>query len=525
MRGLFGTFAAGLRRPEVKVTDASALTWARILGEEASSKSGVPVGINNALKVSTVFACLRVLANGIAQVPLKLYREGDDGSFVVEKGHPVHRLLYRAPNEWMTSFEFRQQMMFHAVLTGTAVAYIGRVRGVPRELVPMVPGTFRLTQARDWTLTAELNDPIGGKKVLEREEMLILRGPMWSGPAGINALEVARDAIGLAIATEETHSALHANGAQPGGILSIKSALGEEGKARLKQSWQDYQAGLRNKFKTAVLDMDASWTPMSASGVDNQHLETRRFQIEEICRDLGVNPLMVYYSDKTATYAAAEAFRLGFVVSDLGPWVENWQQSLARDLFPGDADLSAKFSLQGLLRGDHAARSAFYAAGIVNGWMTRNEARRLEDLNPIPGLDDPLLPLNMGTQSERDSLAKDVADEVKAMLGHNGGPSIDDAELEMKIGRVLSATNERRIITARDSLSAVLDSMKAGQPKDEEPPAAPPLPEPPQPIVVNVHSAPVTVSVDGQTKARTRKTVESYDDDGRIKTMIEEEVE
>ena len=525
MRGLFGALSDGMRRAEVKATDASALTWARILGQESSSKAGVPVGINTALKVSTVFACLRVLANGIAQVPLKLYREGADGSFTVEKDNPIHRMLYRSPNDWMTSFEFRQQMMFHAVLTGTAVAYIGRVRGEPRELVPLIPGTFRLSQSLDWKLTAELNEPMGGRKTLDREEMFILRGPMWSGPAGINALEVARDAIGLAIATEDTHSALHANGAQPGGILSIKSPLSDDGKARLKQSWQDYQAGLRNKFKTAVLDMDASWTAMSATGVDNQHLETRRFQIEEICRDLGVNPLMVYYSDKTATYAAAEAFRLGFVVSDLGPWVENWQQSLARDLFPKDVDLAAKFSLQGLLRGDHAARSAFYAAGIVNGWMTRNEARRLEDLNPIAGLDDPLLPLNMGTQSERDDLAKGIADEVKAMLGHNGGPSIDDADLEMKIGRVLSATNERRIIAARDSLSEVLDSIKSGQPKEEELKSAPPPPEPPQPIVVNVHSAPVTVSVDGQTKAKTRKTVESYDDDGRIKTIIEEEVE
>ena len=826
MRGLFGTLADGLRRPEAKTTDASALTWRRLLGEDGSSKAGAAVNIDTALKVSVVFACLRVLANGIAQVPLKLYREADDGTKTIARDNPLHRMLWRRPNSWMTSFEWRQMSMFHAALTGTAASYVGRVRGQPRELIPLVPGTFKLCQAKDWTITAELNEPIDGTRALGSDELFILRGPMWLGPRGIQLLEVAREAIGLAIATEETHAALHANGAMPGGVLSIKGALGDDGKARLKHDWQEYQAGLRNKFKTAVLDMDATWTAMAATGVDNQHLEcmvpgtlvsmadgsrravecvsvgdevvawangptrakvsfvgrpppkklirvttwrgrsitvssdhpflalkamvtaggrpkdapewvhagdlvpgnylrvglgnvapqqpsmdfdtawflgasvgdgyiragscslsmtepsviakatevvgafggslvqsasrpqdfnvrtggsgrnggplralfnraelvgtkapskrvpaivlaggreawcgflsgyldtdgtvskptsrnqavswtsvsrallddcqhllamlgvqasiyetgrggrrdvcgvvcnalptwqlvvygvsqlrtlatllkpehaakrsslavmadlsgsvyrpenflydrvrsvedmgigetigievegvhthvtnglvthnTRRFQIEEICRDLGVFPQMVCHTDKTATFASSEAFFLAHVVHDLNPWVENWEQALALYLFPKDDDLSAKFSMQGLLRGDNKTRAEFYASGIVNGWLTRNEARRLEDLNPLPGLDEPLLPLNMATQAERDAIAKDVAATVKSMMGHNGGPSLDDAELERKIGRVLSARNEKRIIAARDELNQVLDTL------------------------------------------------------------------
>ncbi|WP_425067840.1 phage portal protein [Reyranella sp.] len=400
MEGLFGSLASGLRRRELKTTDAGNLSWAALFGQQ-NSRAGVSVNVDSALKVSTVFACLRVLADGIAQVPLKVYREKADGSKELAKDHPAYRLLSRRPNEWMTSFEFRQVMMFHAVLLGNGCAYIGRIRGVPRELIPLVPGSYTIEQAKDYTLTYRLTGLNGQTTVLPREDVFHVRGPSWTGVAGLDALQVAREAVGLAIATEETHAALHANGTQPGGVLSVKGSLDDAARARLKESWAQYQGGLANRFKTAVLDMDSTWTPLGMKGVDAEHLDTRRFQIEEICRDLKVFPQMVGYADKTATFASAEAFFLAHVIHTLNPWIENWEQSLARDLFPDEDDIVAKFSMQGLLRGDNAARATFYASGITNGWLTRNEARRLEDLNPIEGLGEPLLPLNMSTQAER----------------------------------------------------------------------------------------------------------------------------
>ena len=403
MAGLFGSLASGLRRRELKTTDAGNLSWAALFGQQ-NSRAGVSVNVDSALKVSTVFACLRVLADGIAQVPLKVYREKADGSKELAKDHPAYRLLSRRPNEWMTSFEFRQVMMFHAVLLGNGCAYIGRIRGVPRELIPLVPGSYTIEQASDFTLTYRLTGTNGQTAVLPREDVFHLRGPSWTGVAGLDALQVAREAVGLAIATEETHAALHANGTQPGGVLSVKGSLDDAARARLKESWAQYQGGLQNRFKTAVLDMDSTWTPLGMKGVDAEHLDTRRFQIEEICRDLKVFPQMVGYADKTATFASAEAFFLAHVIHTLNPWIENWEQSLARDLFPDEDDIVAKFSMQGLLRGDNAARATFYASGITNGWLTRNEARRLEDLNPIEGLGEPLLPLNMSTQNQRDAL-------------------------------------------------------------------------------------------------------------------------
>ncbi len=403
MAGLFGSLASGLRRRELKTTDAGNLTWAALFGQQ-NSRAGVSVNVDSALKVSTVFACLRVLADGIAQVPLKVYREKADGSKELAKDHPAYRLLSRRPNEWMTSFEFRQVMMFHAALLGNGCAYIGRIRDVPKELIPLVPDSSTIEQASDYTLTYRLTDRGGRTTVLPREDVFHLRGPSWTGAAGLDALQVAREAVGLAIATEETHAALHANGTQPGGVLSVKGSLDDAARARLKESWAQYQGGLANRFKTAVLDMDSTWTPLGMKGVDAEHLDTRRFQIEEICRDLKVFPQMVGYADKTATFASAEAFFLAHVIHTLNPWIENWEQSLARDLFPDEDDIVAKFSMQGLLRGDNAARATFYASGITNGWLTRNEARRLEDLNPIEGLGEPLLPLNMSTQNQRDAL-------------------------------------------------------------------------------------------------------------------------
>ena len=292
MEGLFGSLASGLRRRELKTTDAGNLSWAALFGQQ-NSRSGVSVNVDSALKVSTVFACLRVLADGIAQVPLKVYREKADGSKELAKDHPAYRLLSRRPNDWMTSFEFRQVMMFHAVLLGNGCAYIGRIRGVPRELIPLVPGSYTIEQARDYTLTYRLTGLNGQTTVLPREEVFHLRGPSWTGVAGLDALQVAREAVGLAIATEETHAALHANGTQPGGVLSVKGSLDDAARARLKESWAQYQGGLANRFKTAVLDMDSTWTALGMKGVDAEHLDTRRFQIEEICRDLKVFPQMV----------------------------------------------------------------------------------------------------------------------------------------------------------------------------------------------------------------------------------------
>lgn len=423
-------------------------------------KSGVPVTTDTALQVTTVLACARVIAEDVARLPAKIFRETDDGGRVPEKNHPAYSLLYRQPNEWMTAFEFREVMGLHAVLNGNAYAYIGRAGGKIKELIPLTCGVT-VKQASDYTLTYDLSDKNGVFQSLPRKSIMHLRGPSWNGYLGLNAVQMAREAIGLAIATEENHAKLFANGARPGGVLSVEGNLSQAAKDKLKESWAAAQAKLSNAFKTAVIDGNVKWNPMAMTGVDAQHLETRRYQVEEIARAMRVFPQMIGSTDKTTTFASAESFFLAHVVYSISPWTERWEEVIWRDLLDGDVDLYAKFNITSLLRGDAKTRAEFYASAIVNGWMTRNEVRALEEMNPLPGLSEPLIPLNMATQAQVDAMATDVVKTIKSMIGDNGGPSLDDHELELKVGRVLSSLNETRIREASDRLGKVLATLPA----------------------------------------------------------------
>lgn len=451
--------------PGQQATDISALTWEQLLGQP-SSKSGAAVNIDTALAVSTVLGATRVLAEGVAQLPLKLMRvdpKSDTRTPAVDD--PRFRLLYRQPNDFMTSFQFRETMMFHAVLGGAGRAFKNVVRGKVVELLPLVPGSVKVVQPDDsWEKLYEVYDSHGLIGRFKQSQIFEIAGPSWDGFAALDIVRLAREAIGLSIVTEEAHAKLHANGGKPGGIVTIDGELSKEAMERLKLRWNQQVGGVANSGKTIFLDKKAKYLQLAMTGIDAQHLETRKFQIEEICRALRVFPQMVGYADKTATFASAEAFFLAHVTHSLQPWVTRWEQAILKDLLngAGDADLVARFSLQGLMRGDAKSRGEFYASAIANsGWMTRNDARRLEDMDPLPGLDEPLVPLNMGTEADRQAATKAIVAEVKALLGHNGGPALDDAALEVKVGRVLSAVNEKRVRDANGLLGEVLATLPA----------------------------------------------------------------
>ena len=371
--------------------------WDRLDGMIGNTvKSGASVTTTSALEVTAVLGCVRVLAEGIAQLPLKVYRETEAGGKAPAREHPAFKILHRRPNDWMTSFEFREMMMIHTVLTGAGLAFKNMVNGKLYELIPLVPGQVRVTQAADFTLSYEVRD--GQGKVVGtygQDQILHLRGPSWDGWSGLNAVRLAREAIGLSMAGEEASARLHSNGTRPGGLISFEGKLDDEARTRLKESWAEHQQGVKNAFKTVVLDNGAKFTPFAMTAEDAQTIETRRFQIEEICRAFRVFPQMVMQADKASTYASAEQFFLAHVIHSLGPWIERWEQRLDADLLGNEDGLFTRFAVEGLLRGAAKDRSEFYAKGISAGWLTRNEARKLEDLDPIDGLSDPLTPMNM----------------------------------------------------------------------------------------------------------------------------------
>ncbi|MEI7704517.1 MAG: phage portal protein [Deltaproteobacteria bacterium] len=387
-------FGAILGR-EQKSVDVTALTLQSILGE-VPSKTGITVNANNALRVSAVLGCCRVLAEGIAQIPFKLTQERPDGSTKAARDHRLFDVLWRRPNDWMTSFEFRETLMYHAILSKGGFAIISRnIHGEVLELLPLVPGNVNVRQDSGRKVFFEVTDSAGTVGVFPRASILHIRGPSWDTVRALEVVRLAREAIGLSIATEESQALLHANGARPAGLLSYERPLTEDQQARIRKSWNKVYGG-ENKFGTAVLDLGAKYSQLTMSGVDAQHIETRRHQVEEIARMMRVHPQMLGYHEKSSTYASAEQFFTAHVVHGLGPWVERWEQACDRDLLTEEdraAGYRTNLVVDGLLRGDAKSRSEFYKASLGTssspGWNTPNDIRRLENQDPIaaPGAD------------------------------------------------------------------------------------------------------------------------------------------
>lgn len=388
--------------PERKVTDASALTMSALLNGP-SSKTGLSINEMSALRVTAVLACCRVICEDIGKIPLKVLLETKETKESATH-HPLYNVLYRRPNEWQTSMEWRMTMMLHALLCLGGYSFINRsTDGEVLELIPLIPNRVRVKQDAQWNVTYDVSDAKGKIVTLQRDQVHVLRGLSWDGVNSMSLVSAGREAIGLSMAAEETQARLHGQGARPGGVLTTSAQLTDQQILSIKSQFADSYAGIQNAFKTLLLDNGLEFKTWAMSGVDAQHIETRRHQVEEVARLFRVFPAMIGYADKTSTYASAEAFFIAHVVHTLMPWAVNWEQSMERDLLtPKELrkGYHVKLFLQGLLRGDAKTRAAFYASGITAGWMTRNEARRAEDLNPLPGLDEPLMPANMQSGSE-----------------------------------------------------------------------------------------------------------------------------
>ena len=373
-----------------------------------TTTSGRTVNWATALEVSTVLACCKVIAEGIAQVPWKIFKDTGSDIRNAQAEHPLYRLLYRRPNRWQTSFEFRETIAFHLVLKSNAYVFVGRVgsKREIRELVPLEPQfvTVKKLESGDLRYTYQ---PIQGQvAVFSSKDIWHIRGPSWNTWQGMDAVTLAREAISLAMATETTQGNMHKNGMQPAGAYSVEGSLSPERYEFLAKWLDKYAMGGERVGKPMILDMGAKWLSQQMTGVDAQHLETRRHQIEEICREFRVMPIMVGFSDKTASYASAEQMFIAHVVHTLSPWYERLEQSADINLLTEEelnAGFYTKFIPNALMRGASKDRAEFYtrAIGSVNatpGWMTTNEIRGLEELPPIVGGDELFKPQPLAQQ-------------------------------------------------------------------------------------------------------------------------------
>lgn len=354
-----------------------------------SSAAGPVVDWKRALECSTVLGVCRVNAEGVAQVPWKLFQEAN-GRRTVLSEHHVHRLISLMPNGWQTSFEFRETIMFHLLLTNNAYVFVNRV-GTTREvmeMIPIEPGRVKVEQNDDYSLTYKVSAKSGAEQVFPQDAIWHLRGPSWNAWTGMDAVAMARNAIGLSISLEQGQSDFQKNGARTSGVLAVKDKLAPE-KFQFLSAWLDkHMPGGERSGKPIIADMDMDYRSMSMSSVDQQLIETRKHQIEEICRAFRTMPIMVGHADKTATYASAEQMFLAHVVHTLMPWYERIEQSANINLLSED-DLRAgyytKFIPNALMRGAAKDRGEFYAkalgSGGAKGWMTQNDVRALEELD------------------------------------------------------------------------------------------------------------------------------------------------
>lgn len=427
--GLFSGLFRSRDKPQNRTTGSS---YAFFMG---GSTAGKAVNERSAMQMTAVYACVRILSEAIAGLPLHLYEYGYDGSKEKAVEHPLYFLLHDEPNKEMTSFVFRETLMTHLLLWGNAYAQVIRNgKGEVIALYPLMPNRMEVNRTDKGQLyyqytTSSDDAPTveGSTAVLMPEDVLHIPGLGFDGLAGYSPIAMAKNAIGLAIATEEYGAKFFANGAAPSGVLEHPGTIKDP--QRVRDAWMSQFSGSRNAGKVAVLEEGMKYTPISISPEQAQFLETRKFQINEIARIFRVPPHMVGDLEKSS-FSNIEQQSLEFVKYTLDPWVIRWEQSLQRTLLSSEEKKRYyfKFNLEGLLRGDYASRMTGYATARQNGWMSANDIRELENLDRIPAelggdlylINGNMLPLgNAGAFANLNSQAKEeeTTDEKQKILG------------------------------------------------------------------------------------------------------------
>ncbi|MCI2061727.1 MAG: phage portal protein [Eubacteriaceae bacterium] len=383
--GILSGFFKSRDKPENRTTGSS---YAFYLG---GSSAGKAVNERTAMQMTAVYACVRILSEAIAGLPLHLYKYREDGGKEKAIEHSLYCLLHDEPNPEMSSFVFRETLMTHLLLWGNAYAQIIRNgHGEVIALYPLMPNKMSVNRDSSGTLyyeyTRQTEDAptLKGTTVkLKPSEVLHIPGLGFDGLVGYSPIAMAKNAIGLAIATEEYGSKFFANGATPGGILEHPGVVKDP--ERVRNSWNSAFGGSGNANKVAVLEEGMKYTPISISPEQAQFLETRKFQIDEIARIFRVPPHMVGDLEKSS-FSNIEQQSLEFVKYTLDPWVTRWEQSIYRTLLsPNEKkDFFVKFNVEGLLRGDYVSRMNGYATARQNGWMSANDIRELENMDRIP---------------------------------------------------------------------------------------------------------------------------------------------
>ena len=421
------------------------------------------VSADSALRLAAVYACVRILSETMASLPLVLYRQRKDGGKDRVTDHWLYQVLAKRPNRYQNPFEWREMLQGHLALRGNAFCQIiTDGRGEITQLVPIHPDRVRMELLASGEYRYRVRNQGGQEMLLPRGQVWHLRGLSSDGLFGLSPIELARESLGMALAAQDYGARFFNNDAKPtGGWIEFPGTFkDQEAKRVFRESYQAAQSGA-NRGKVLVLENGMKFHEVGVTNKDAQFLELRKFQITDIARLFRVPPHMIADLDR-ATFSNIEQQSLEFVMHTMTPWAERWEAAIEADLMLDGDELEVEFDFANLMRGDAASRSAYYQSGIQNGWLTRNEARVAENLNPIDGLDQPLRPLNM--VQEEDAQEVDGADE--AQEGEppelRGGEGDDDQSEDAQAPPDPLRQRLRRLVEANAGRLARRISKKAG---------------------------------------------------------------
>lgn len=403
-----------------KVTDAVSSAIEFSFGSSAAGKTANP---EQAMQLSAVYACVRVLAETVASLPIHVYEVTESGAQRVYD-HPLYHVLHDEPNSEMTSFIWRETIMAHLNLWGNSYSQIIRDgAGNVLELWPLLPDYMDVDRANNGDLVYTYTNSKGEETVLRADQVLHIPALGFDGIMGYSPIALEKNAVGLAIAAEDYGSKFFQNGATPSGILFHPNTV--KNPAKIREAWNKAYGGASNGSKVAVLEEDMRYQQLTIPNNAAQFLETRKFQVSEICRIFRVPPHLIGDMEH-ATFSNIEHQSIDFAVHTIRPWLVRIEQAINRTLFTENdkGRFYVQFNIDGLMRGDYKSRMEGYAIARQNGWMSANDIRALENMNPIPpeqGGDDYLCNGNMipitaagkvqVEQTENDQPGKEETDE------------------------------------------------------------------------------------------------------------------
>lgn len=369
---------------------------------QANSASGQRVTPDTAMGVMAVYRAVRLISQTMASLPLRVYERMEPTGKRIAENHPLAPLFRNRPNDWQTPFEWKEMMAGHLELRGNAYSEVKTDgRGRVKQLIPLHPDRVVVKRGRvkdDSPLVVwyEVRPLDGPSYVLFADEMLHLRGFSTDGLTGLCPITIARETIGLAMAAQEHGARFFSNNASPGGVLSHPQKLGKEARKALKESWEEMQSGARNAHRIAVLEEGLTWTAVGLTNKDAEFIDSRKFQVTEIARMFDLPPHKLMDLER-GTFTNIEHQSIEWLQDCIRPRAVRWEEAAARDcLLPSDEDrYFLRFNLEGLLRGDSAARGEFYTKLFTIGALSVNDIREKEDMNPVDGGEERFVPLNM----------------------------------------------------------------------------------------------------------------------------------